>query len=81
MKIGFTVIQQNFVMSCHGSILEAEWDKIFEFWGLKDKEIRTSKKACMKSAVLANHMLAEVHRSLLEGLKLGGWGGPPGAIT
>ena len=82
-QYGVTVIQQTFVMSCHGTILQEEWNKHFEFWGLKlkSKPIQTAKRNCIKAAIMANHMLAEVRRSLLEGLKLGGRGGPPGAIT
>ena len=67
-----TVIQQTFVMSCHGTFLQSTWDRQFEFWGMKKAEARKAEKECAKAAILGNHMLASVWRSLLEGLKLGG---------
>ena len=78
---GTVVIQQTFVMSCHSTILEGVWDEHFAFWGMKPKSIWQAKKSCIKAGIMANHMLAEVRRSQLEGLKLGGRSGPPGAVT
>ena len=67
-----TVLQQTFVMSCHGTILQNTWDRQLEFWGMSRSEARKAEKECAKAALLGNHMLASVRRSLLEGLKLGG---------
>ena len=67
-----TVIQQTYVMSCHGTILQATWDRQLEYWGMTLSEARKTEKACAKAAIEGNHLLASVRRSLLEGLKLGG---------
>eukprot|EP00961_Rhodomonas_salina_P058083 780517-Rhodomonas_salina.1 len=37
---GTIVTQQTFVMSCHATIMESEWDRQLGFWGL-DKKSQT----------------------------------------
>eukprot|EP00961_Rhodomonas_salina_P219767 2970584-Rhodomonas_salina.1 len=53
-------------MSCHGAILEEDWDHQLGFWGLTTKEIESTKKECMRECVLGNHEIANVRRSRIE---------------
>eukprot|EP00961_Rhodomonas_salina_P079185 1064490-Rhodomonas_salina.1 len=40
---GTIVMQQTYVMSCHGVIMAQDWSDSLAFWGLTDKEIRQTK--------------------------------------
>ena len=75
---GTIVTQQTFVMSCHATIMESEWDRQLGFWGLDEKSQTEVKRACMKACVLGNHEIANVRRHKIEEDKTGGGssGGP-----
>mmetsp|Transcript_70607 Transcript_70607/g.147049 ORF Transcript_70607/g.147049 Transcript_70607/m.147049 type:complete len:94 (+) Transcript_70607:652-933(+) len=58
----FTVVQQTYVMSCHGTFLQGDWDSQLGIWGMKLERARKAEKACVKACIQANNMLAEVRR-------------------
>jgi ribonuclease HI len=62
---GVDVLQQTYIMSCHGKVDMARWSQQLAWWGIQGKALRVTMEGCMTACVEGNHEIANVRRRLM----------------
>ncbi len=59
------VLQQTYIMSCHGKVDMTRWSLQLAWWGIQGKALWLTVAGCMTACVEGNHKIANIRRRLM----------------